>query len=239
MIVRPLHPGSAEEIDLESAAGLARITGLYRVPKADWLRINLVTSVNGNAADENGTSDGLSNRIDRKILGVIRRAGDVVLVGAATVRAEGYLLPRTAALAVVSASGDLAGHAIPAGTEQGRVLVLCTRGGLGRASASLRGVRADIVVLPDVGGRIAPVDIVAGLRARGLRKIVCEGGPSLAGQLVDAGLVDELCLTTSPVLGATAMPMFGTTPLSERRTRLAGLLIDDSSALYARWSIEN
>ena len=239
MIVRPLHPDGAEDIDLDSPDGLARITALYRVPKADWLRINLVASVNGNAADENGTSEGLSSRIDRKILGVIRRASDVVLVGAASVRVEGYLLPRTAPLAVVSASGDLSGHAIPEGTEPGRVLILCARDGLSRARATLHGVSADIVVLPDASGRIAPVDIVAALRARGLLKIVCEGGPSLAGQLLDAGLVDELCLTTSPVLGATAMPMFGATLLSERRLRLAGLLVDDSSALYARWSIEN
>ena len=239
MIVRALHPDAEEGIDLGSPDGLDRITRLYGVPKAEWLRINLVASVNGNAADDNGTSEGLSSRIDRKILGVIRRASDVVLVGASSVRIEGYLLPRTARLAIVSASGDLSGHAIPAGTEPGRVLILCTQDGLSSARATLHGVTADIVVLPDTGGRIAPVDVVAALHARDLMRIVCEGGPSLAGQLLDAGLVDELCLTTSPVLGATTMPMFGTTLLGERRVRLAGLLIDDSSALYARWAVEN
>jgi riboflavin biosynthesis pyrimidine reductase len=43
---------------------------------------------------------------------------------------------------------------------------------------------------------------VAALAERGLMRILCEGGPTLLGQLVDAGLVDELCVTVSPVLAA-------------------------------------
>jgi riboflavin biosynthesis pyrimidine reductase len=237
VIVTRLHPGVREEFDLGSPEGLERVAELYRAPRREWLRINLVASINGNASGNDGTSDGLSNRVDRKILGIIRRASDVVLVGAAGVRAEGYLLPRTAPLAVLSASGDLTGHAIPPGTPDGRVLVFCTRDGLDRARATLRGASAEVVVLPDERGRIAPDDLVAALRDRGLLHIVCEGGPSLAGQLLDAGVVDELCLTTSPRIMATSLPVFGAAISVEQEVGLSGLLLDEGSALYARWSL--
>ena len=51
-----------------------------------------------------------------------------------------------------------------------------------------------------------------------------------------AGLVDELCLTTSPLLTAALLPMLPGVA-SERRLRLSQLLVDESDALYARWSV--
>jgi 5-amino-6-(5-phosphoribosylamino)uracil reductase len=84
---------------------------------------------------------------------------------------------------------------------------------------------------------MAARDLVAALRERGLRRIVCEGGPSLAGQLLDSGLVDELCLSTSPVLGGVTLPLFGGETIASRRLSLGQLLADESSTLYARWSV--
>ena len=43
---------------------------------------------------------------------------------------------------------------------------------------------------------------VAALVSLGFREILTEGGPRLLGQLIQAGLLDELCLTTSPVVTA-------------------------------------
>jgi riboflavin biosynthesis pyrimidine reductase len=76
---------------------------------------------------------------------------------------------------------------------------------------------------------------VATLRARGLRRIVCEGGPSLAAQMLDSGLVTELCLSTSPTVGGVSLPMFGSSSISAHRVELIQLLADDTSTLYARW----
>ncbi|WP_181134458.1 dihydrofolate reductase family protein, partial [Rathayibacter sp. AY1D5] len=70
----------------------------------------MIASVTGSSTGSDGTSETLTNRVDRTILGVVREQADVVLVGAASVRAEGYRVPRRVPLAVVSASGDLAGH---------------------------------------------------------------------------------------------------------------------------------
>lgn len=235
MIVRRLFPEAGPSIPLEDADARARLAELYGLPGADTLRINLVASVSGSAAGGDDTSETLTNRADRKILGVIRRESDVVLVGAASVRAEGYQLPRTAPLAIVTSTGDLGGHRLTVDPDRFVPLVLCPATAAADARAGLPS--AEIVVVPDTAGRMSAVDIVSTLRDRGLRRIVCEGGPSLAAQMLDAGLVDELCLSTSPTVGGVSLPMFGTSPISAHRLELAQLLADDSSTLYARWRV--
>ncbi|MHC5796119.1 dihydrofolate reductase family protein [Lacisediminihabitans sp. FW035] len=235
MIVRRLFPEAGPSIPLEDSDSRARLAELYGLPGADTLRINLVASVSGSAAGGDDTSETLTNRADRKILGVIRRDSDVVLVGASSVRAEGYQLPRTAPLAIVTSTGDLGGHRLTVDPDRFVPLVLCPASAADVARSGLPS--AEIVVVPDTAGRLSAVDIVSTLRRRGLRRIVCEGGPSLAAQMLDAGIVDELCLSTSPTVGGVSLPMFGTSPISAHRLELAQLLADDSSTLYARWRV--
>jgi riboflavin biosynthesis pyrimidine reductase len=235
VIVRALFPEAGQPIDLEASDARVQLGRLYALAGADTLRINLVASVSGSAAGGDDTSHTLTNRADRKILGVIRRDSDVVLVGAASVRAEGYQLPRTAPLAIVTSTGNLGGHRLTVKPDRLSPLILCPSAVVETASAGLPS--AEIVVVPDTAGRMSATDIVETLRARGLRRIVCEGGPSLAAQMLDAGLVDELCLTTSPVVGGVTLPMFGSSPISAHRLELAQLLADDSNTLYARWRV--
>jgi riboflavin biosynthesis pyrimidine reductase len=235
VIVRRLHPAEGDPILLESADSRDRLAELYRLPGDDVLRINLVASVSGSAAGADDTSETLTNRADRKILGVIRRDSDVVLVGAASVRAEGYQLPRTAPLAIVTSSGDLGGHRLAVDPDRFVPLVLCPASAAVTARAALPD--AEIVVVPDVDGRMSAADIVSTLRSRGLRRIVCEGGPSLAAQMLESGLVDEICLSTSPLVGGVSLPMFGSSPIAAHRLALRQLLADDTSTLYARWTV--
>ena len=235
MIVRRLFPEAGRPIELQEADARSRLAELYLLPGADTLRINLVASVDGSAAGGDDTSETLTNRADRKILGVIRRDSDVVLVGAASVRAEGYQLPRTAPLAIVTSTGNLGGHRLTVDPDRFTPLVLCPAAVAETARVGLPA--AEIVVVPDIAGRMTAMDIVSILRARGLRRIVCEGGPSLAAQMLDAGLVDELCLSTSPTVGGVSLPMLGTSPISAHRLELAQLLADDTSTIYARWRV--
>ena len=75
--------------------------------------------------------------------------------------------------------------------------------------------------------RVDPRLAVAALAERGLQRLLCEGGPSLLGQLLAADLLDELCLTVSPTL-AGAGPQLFPDPLDElAQLDLAGLLEDD------------
>ncbi len=235
MKLRRVFPTVSDPIELTAGGPTGAVDDLYRLPRRHWTRINLVLSVNGGVAGEDGTSSSLTAGADRRVLGAIRRLSDVVLVGAATVRAEGYQLPRSAPLAIVTASGDLSGHAVPREVDAGRVLVLCTTASAGRARATLGVPSAEIIPLPEVDGLIAAADLVGALHQRGLESIVCEGGPALAGLLLDAGLVDELCVTTSPLLTAGDPH-----PLAVSRTRgldLTQLLVDDAGVAFARWSV--
>jgi len=234
VIVRRLFPVPGEPIELEAPDAREQLAELYRLPGTAWVRVNLVNSVSGSAAGHDGTSESLTNRADRKILGVIRRSSEVVLIGAASVRAEGYQLPRTAPLAIVTSSGDLGEHDLELAPNRAVPLVLCPASAVDHARASLRG--ADVVVVTDIDGRMAATDIIRSLHDRGLRRIVCEG-PSVAGQLFEADLVNEFCLSTSPSIGGIAYPLLGSAPIASKRLALAQLLVDDTSMLYARWSV--
>ena len=232
MILTRVHPGAAESFELDADGTRDRLLDLYAPPRGAWLRLNLVTSVSGSAAGSDGTSETLTSAADRKILGVIRELANVVLVGAESVRAEGYVRPKRVPLAVVTGSGDLAGHRIT-GTDGPPIVVVCPPTAVDRARASLPG--AVIITVP--GPRMAPGDIVEALRAQDYASIVCEGGPGLARQLVVAGLVDEVCLTTSPRLTGVTLPLFGTEAFPEVAVGLAQLIVDEESSLFARWTV--
>lgn len=208
------------------------LAGLYAPDRRPFVRLNFVASINGSAVGGDGTSESLTGGADRRILGVIRAAADVVLVGARTVREEGYLAPATARLAILTRSGDLGGHRLVAAATP--PLVVCPPSAVAQVGEQLAGTPHEIVALP--AAELVPRRIVAELAERGLASVVCEGGPRLAADLVDAGVVDELCLTVAPKLHAPGLPLFprlaGTRP-----ARLAQLLADEDGYLYARWSL--
>ncbi len=177
-----------------------------------WLRVNFVTSADG-AVTLEGHSEGLSSAPDKQVFRVLRMLCDVLLVGAGTLREEGYgplrLDParrdwRVAAgltpcpvLAVVSSRLALdPDH--PALAEAPVRPVILTHHGSPLAQRQRLATVADVIVAGD-----AEVDLVAAraaLHERGLGQVLCEGGPRLFGSLLAADLVDELCLTVSPML---------------------------------------
>jgi len=246
VILRLLHRSVEAGPDVDtiltvgSDATQATLKDWYRPSSVPWLRINLIASVSGDAAGTDGTSETLSNPADRAILRAIRDVADAVVVGAASVRAEGYRVPLKAKLVVVTGSGDLSGHRI-APERADRVIVLCPQEAVARVEESLGDSLcrlASIVVVPGDGGRMTPRAMVEALHARGLFSLICEGGPSLAGQFLHDHLVDELCLSTSPVVIGSGLPVFGTERFGASRLSLSQLLMDDESALYARWKVE-
>ena len=241
MRLERLYPGPTESIDGDDRDALLE---LYRPPSARWLRLNLITSVTGAASGTDGTSETLTNPVDRRILGVIRELADVVLIGAQTLRAESYLQPRRSRLAVVTSSGDLGGHRIEA-TDGVAPIVICPESAVATAKESLPlaeylvvGVSTSSTKDGGSTAGIAPADIIQALRDNGQQSIVCEGGPSLAAQLVDAGLVDEFCLSTAARIGGAPFPVLGSSAIAERDVVLSQLLRDEASSLYARWALQ-
>ncbi len=213
------------------------LDALYATPDRPWLRLGFVASVDGAAALD-GLSQELSGPPDRAVFSLLRSLADVVLVGAGTARAEGYRpVPMTAerrqarlargqratpVVAVVSR-----GSGLPAGSPllaDGAGTLLLT------SSAAATPAGAEAVVVEDLAAGLAA------LRARGLAQVLCEGGPALAGALVGAGLVDELCVTTSPVLAGGDGPRLLAATALRRPVRLASLLHEDGW-LLARWLV--
>jgi riboflavin biosynthesis pyrimidine reductase len=214
-----------------------KLIELYRPPRPDWFRLNFITSVSGSTGGSDGTSKTLTNPVDRRVLSVIRELSDVVMIGAGTLRAEGYLRPKRSRLAIVTASGDLSGHGLSSEGEP--VIVLCPSNTVDLVTESLGGITAEVISLKATSGRLSPEEIREALHARALTSIVCEGGPTLARQCVEAGIVDELCLSTSPVLNGGKAPLLGNEFFDGKQLTLKQLLVDESNGLYARWAIEN
>jgi riboflavin biosynthesis pyrimidine reductase len=238
--------------DASHSSGFTRAALLERYALPDRttsrVRLNFVASLDG-AATLDGVSGGLGTPADRAVFDTLRVLTDVILVGAGTVRAEGYTGPliseadaawRVAQnltpqppLAIVSGRLDFnPGHPLFA-EAQTRPIVVTHAGSPGAQRSALAAV-ADVVVCGD-----EQVDLkllVAALAARGLPQILCEGGPSLVGALIDADAVDELCLTLSPVLEGGAAGRIAHGGAASRAMRLMHALPEGDTLLlrYAR-----
>lgn len=153
-----------------------------------WVRVNLITDALGNTVGGSRSSRDLSGGADRDVLAALRAEADVILIGGETVRAEPDCIPRNNDVVIVSNSGNIPLSAIA--RARGRITVL--HGHSGNPPSPTSGV-----VLKEFTGNA----IIKAVRALGYKKIVCEGGPSLAQLLVDDGVVDEWCQTISPKLG--------------------------------------
>jgi len=238
VILRPVHPEHGEPIAVGEPETRERLRALYRRdPEAPGIRVNLVASVDGSARGDDGTSESLSSRADRAVLGAIRAESDVVLVGAASMRAEGYLLPRTARLAALTASGDFRGAQPGEVADPERLLVLGPESARARTIETLAAPHRFIPLPPDARGQVGLDDAIVALRDAGAPHVVCEGGPSLAAALLAAGLVGELCLSTSPRLTGGALPVLGGAAHPAIDLALASLLVDDAGGVYARWLV--
>ncbi|MBM7831542.1 riboflavin-specific deaminase-like protein [Agromyces cerinus] len=192
----------------------AALLAAYALPDRDTrrVRMNFVASLDG-AATLEGRSGGLGDASDRLAMQVLRTLADVVLVGAGTVRVEGYGglavgeedaawrvargLPGQPRLAVVSSSLDLDPDSAFFTAAVTRPIVVTHAAAPAARRAALEQV-ADVIVAGEQAVDLrAMLDLLAD---RGLRQVLCEGGPHLFGALLEADLVDELCLSLSPML---------------------------------------
>ena len=173
----------------------------------------------------------------------------MVLVGAGTARTEGYRRvtirapwlglrqdrPTHPTTAVVSRSGDLPPGLVQVREDSGEVLlVTCESAGAAAIGQAGEKIGEENVIV--AGG--TSVDLPAALDAlgrRGLRRILCEGGPHLMGDLAASGRLDELCLTIAPTLVGGDHPRITAGP-AVTANLLPRLLIESQGSILGRWT---
>ncbi|MHB1592710.1 MAG: dihydrofolate reductase family protein [Streptosporangiaceae bacterium] len=255
---RAAEPGVAGLIDA--------IAGIYRYPASDapWVRANMVQSADG-AVTVDGRSAGLSGPADRLVFSVLRSLADVILVGASTARAERYgrirrheiwpglrtgrdLVPPIAVLSrFIDLEIDgrlLAGWPADTGDRGLAGTIVLTTGDAPADRLAAAQAVAEVVV----AGRheITAAAAVSALAALGHRRILLEGGPALLGQFIAEDLVDEVCLTISPLLEGGRAGRITTAPGSRAENgqprppgTASGLalasLLEDDGFLLARY----
>jgi riboflavin biosynthesis pyrimidine reductase len=245
------HPSDADapdprvdDVDLAIAA-----EARHHEDGRPWLFTNMVASLDGGTAI-GGVSGGLGNDGDRAVFAALRSAADVILVGSSTAREENYRPPRRPEaarrrrlaegrtpdprLVVVSASLSLPSDLPLFGDPELRPIIL-TCASAPEAERARLNQMADLLV-----AGTDTVELAAGLAELGRlghRAVLSEGGPSLNGQLVAAGLVDEWNLTISPRLLAGDSRRAAVGPLADGpppAMHLARVWADDDH-LFCRW----
>ncbi|CRK55905.1 5-amino-6-(5-phosphoribosylamino)uracil reductase homolog [Alloactinosynnema sp. L-07] len=224
--------------DTELEALYAYPDGLDRA----WTQVNFVSSADGAVAVD-GKSAGLSSPADKRIFALGRDLADVVLVGWGTARDEGYRgvkrtevrtrrrtalgLSAVPPIAVVTGRCSI-GPDSPLLTDTlVPPIVVTTESAPTTRRAALVDAGADVVVAGD--DRVDLAAALAALSDRGLRRVSCEGGPTLFGDLIAADLVDQLCLTVAPLLagGRERRIAVGAPPVAPARMELASVLAED------------
>ena len=202
--MRRLHPTVDDVVDVESSYDDERPPREGR----PYVLVNMVASADG-AISVDGRTKEMSSPADKAVFHLLRSLPDVILAGAQTVRAESYGPPKVAeerqarrvergqaavpTIAVVTRSLqlDLSSRLF----TESRPIVICP------TDADLPDglhERADVVQAGE--GDVDLTDAMRQLRERGVGVVLCEGGPTLNGDLAKQGLIDELCLTIAPML---------------------------------------
>lgn len=243
----------------------------FRDAPRPYVVVNFVASIDGVASlgitdGTDSTKVGASSRADRYLMALLRASADAVVIGAGSLRAtpghqwvaaavagdhaamvrqfrvERRGTPEPAPLVVVSASGDLPAH-VALDQPATSTAVLTSASG----AAHVRRAHPLVQVI-EAGalGRFDGAAIVAAVgNAFGSGVILCEGGPSLFGSLLEASAVQELFLTVSPRIAGRDhdQPRLGIVnawaadPDALRRATLASVRRSDDH-LFLRYRLE-
>ena len=223
---------TTEDTDL---AWLLEAYDVHRPVRGDrpWVLVDMVTSVDGRIA-LGGRVGELSTPPDKVLFRHLRSLADAVLVGARTVRSEKYgpmrcddgerarRVSRAQApdprLCIVSRSLELDPKS-RVFDEAGPLPVVFT---CASSPTERREELAQVAHVEVVGNDSVDLDAALQmLRAWGSELVVCEGGAVINSELVESGLVDELCLTVSPILGGDPLGLLATRPHETRPLQLA------------------
>jgi riboflavin-specific deaminase-like protein len=248
--LRRLHPDSRPPARLDVGELLSELNLAARAPTdRPYTIVNFVASADGHAAFR-GRSRWLSDDADRELFHRLREHVDAVMAGTGTLRAERYgrmvrdperrqrraasgLNPEPLAV-VMSRSGDVPVD-IPLFADPGSRVAVFTPAPLATSELS---AHVDVVRLDP--GELTLTTMMRRLRsAFDVRSLLCEGGPTLFGALLQEDLVDELFLSLAPKLtGGGSAPAITSGPeLSELRELSLVWALELDGALYLRYAV--
>ena len=183
-----------------------------------FISFKLATSFDGRIATATGESQWITGPKARRLVHAQRATHDAVMIGAGTARADDPSLTvrdlgvaRQPVRIVVSRRLDLPLTGKLAQTAKDIPLWLCHGKDANRDLISAwQGLGATLIDCPLVGRQIDPTALFHALAERGLTRIFCEGGGTLAASLLQADLVDQLIgFTAGIALGAEGQPGLG------------------------------
>ena len=204
--------GSSAPGALLDASALARV---YAAPPGPWLRVNFVSTLDGAATGTDGRSGSINTEADGVVFDLLRRLSDVVLVGAGTVRAEGYERLRE---------------------QDGAALLVTCAAAPQEAVSAARDAMGDDAVLICGDHEVDLRQVRGALEARGMPHILSEGGPSLFRSMLTAGVVDELDLTWSPrIVGGEHPRITSREPLDVSLRPMA--MVEADGTVMGRWRV--
>ncbi|MEL6235118.1 MAG: bifunctional diaminohydroxyphosphoribosylaminopyrimidine deaminase/5-amino-6-(5-phosphoribosylamino)uracil reductase RibD [Pseudomonadota bacterium] len=181
------------------------------------LTLKLATTLDGRIATAQGESRWISGPQARRMAHLLRVRHDAILVGAGTARADDPRLDvRDLGLGAASPVRVLADGllTLPPGakllrTARQQPLWILHLAGADPARAEAFAAAGATLISCAAGpdGKLDPAGMLATLAARGITRLLCEGGGQLAASLIEAGLVDQLvCVTAGRVIGGDGVP---------------------------------
>ena len=241
-----LFPGPVEEVTV------GEVVASYEPrasPPADRPHVytNFAVTVDGHAAID-GRAGPIGSAVDLQMLVALRMCADAVMIGGATLRAERYGrimrdpqkravrerrgLPHDPLAVIISGSLDLPWDTDLFTCGAGRILIFTS------SDDEIPDTATPVRVERHAGGRVDLTEALRHLRVdRGIRGLLCEGGPMLHGDLLDAGMVDELFVTRGPLLGGGEAPGLAR-GMSANITRLELVwLLREGSEIFHRYRV--
>ena len=225
-----LPVGTAPDHAADTTIERAYAAPLGTRPNGPWVGLCMVASIDGSTVVE-GRSAELSSPNDSGVLHQLRAIADVIIVGAGTVRGEGYGPPKKQGqrIGVVTRSGSVDTSA-PLFASGAGFLITTEHTELPPGSR-IDVIRAGIDSV-DLRAAIARFDTVHDAP----RFVQAEGGALLNGALLDADLLDEINVTTSPLCVGGSGPRLATGAAQlGHRYDLAQLVVDEQSFVFSRW----
>jgi riboflavin biosynthesis pyrimidine reductase len=208
-----------------------QLRALYAAPSLPWLRVNMVSTMDGSATGSSGRTGSINNAVDHRVFHLLRSMADAIVVGAGTARAEGYG-PTDRPIVLVSRGASVPERLV--GAAPGAVLMATV------ASADRLDEARELLgpehVLVLGSHRVSLVGLKEQLAARGWSNLLSEGGPHLLRDLLDQGAADELTATFVPRLVAGTHPRITDGPPVDVPLSLR-LLLEESGTLLGRWFI--